>query len=377
MLERVDVREWVEFQFPYLLSFLGGRAHVERLARETGAFMRPREVQSASDLLRLVLMWSAGGQSYWDVAALAADAGLADVSDVALVKRFAKTGDWLATLLGEVLADVPELPRGVEVRLIDATTLRRPGVTGTDHRLHLGMNLGNHRITSVELTDAQGGESLERFPVTPGQIQIGDAAYATRSGLSHVARNGGYFVMRFPWTNVPLEHPDGERFDILGALRSLPEAEPGEFAVRFQAPDGDYVASRLVAIRKSEPAAALGRERVMKERSKRGRKVDLRTLEVAGFIFVLTNLPSEISAANVLELYRLRWQIEMKFKTLKSILHLDEVPAKTETGLRVHVLAKLLVAVLIESLIENAESFSPWGYPIPTDQQLAANEASV
>lgn len=65
----------------------------------------------------------------------------------------------------------------------------------------------------------------------------------------------------------------------------------------------------------------------------------------------------------------------MKFKSLKSALHLDAVPARADTGLRVHVLAKLLVAVLIEYLIENAESFSPWGYAIPPSEQLARHEA--
>jgi hypothetical protein len=373
MLERVDVRGWLEFQFPYMVSFLGGAEQVAAKAIETGAFVRPREIRSAEDLLRLILMWSAAEQSYCNVAALAAEMGIADVSDVALVRRFSKAGDWLGALLGEVLAEPPDLPRGVQVRLVDATTVSRDGVKGTDHRLHIGMNLGNSRITSVELTNARGGESLERFSANAGEITISDAGYATRAGLSHLERGGGYYVTRFAWTNLPLEDGEGEPFDILAALRSLPEAEVGEFPVRFRTPEGERLKARLIAVRKSEPAAAIGRDRVMKERSKRGRRVDPRTLEVAGYVFVLTNLPDDISGENVLELYRFRWQIEMKFKTLKSLLHLDEVPARTDAGLRVYVLAKLLVATLIEFLIENADSFSPWGYPIPPCQQLASD----
>lgn len=99
--------------------------------------------------------------------------------------------------------------------------------------------------------------------------------------------------------------------------------------------------------------------------------MDVRTLELAGYFFVLTNLPPDVSAESVLQLYRLRWQIEMKFKTLKSVLHLGNVAARNDESLRVYVLAKLLVALLIDALIDQAESFSPWGYPITPDQQLA------
>jgi len=56
MQERVDVREWIEFQWPYLLTFLGGAAKVERLARQTGAFERARRIGSPEALLRLILM---------------------------------------------------------------------------------------------------------------------------------------------------------------------------------------------------------------------------------------------------------------------------------------------------------------------------------
>jgi hypothetical protein len=54
-------------------------------------------------------------------AAIAAEAGLADVSDAALVKRFAKAGDWLATLVSDLLVDVePTLPRAARLRVLAA-----------------------------------------------------------------------------------------------------------------------------------------------------------------------------------------------------------------------------------------------------------------
>jgi hypothetical protein len=63
----------------------------------------------------------------------------------------------------------------------------------------------------------------------------------------------------------------------------------------------------------------------------------------------------------------------MKFKTLKSVIHLGRVPVRTDQALRVHVLAKLLIALLIDSLLYQSESFSPWGYPLTSSQRVAAD----
>src|SRR5215217_2422941 len=101
MSNGVDEREWLEYQWEYLVTLLGGEERIERLAYETGAFTRKRKIISPSDLLRLMLMWSVGDHSLGETAALAAAGDLADVSDVALLKRFAKSRQWLLTLLSE------------------------------------------------------------------------------------------------------------------------------------------------------------------------------------------------------------------------------------------------------------------------------------
>jgi IS4 transposase len=176
------------------------------------------------------------------------------------------------------------------------------------------------------------------------------------------------------WSNVPLETPAGEPFDVLGALRSLPDAQPGEFAVAFRAPDGTRISCRLVGVRKSEAAAELVRARILADARRHGNTItDIRTLEAAGYCFVLTNVSEETSAEQILALYRLRWQIEMKFKTLKSVLHLGTVPTRNGALLNVYLMAKLLVAMLIEDLVASAESFSPWGYPLTAHSSVAVD----
>ena len=376
---RVKEREWVQFQWPYLMAFLGGEKRVSELAYATGAFIRRREVRSPEEMLQLLLTWAVAERSLQETAALAAEAGMADVSDVALLKRFMRAGDWLGALLSEVLGAVqPSSSSILRLRLIDASSIQRRGSRGVDARLHLSLDLRAHRVDDLELTDSKGGETLERFAFKLGDIAMADRGYAHRAGLSSIVKAGAHFIVRMPWSNVPLETPaEGAPFDLFGALRSLPDASAQEFAVQFRSPEGELISCRFVAIRRSEVAAAQARQRALKERKKHG-TIDPRTLEAAGYVFVLTNLPAEISAASVLQLYQFRWQIEMKFKTLKSVLHLGNVPVRSPELLRVYVMAKLLVALLIDDLIGAAESFSPWGYPLPSPSlQLVAPDAAT
>lgn len=369
---RVDEREWVQFQWPYLMAFLGGEQRVADLAYATGAFTRRRAIESPAEMLQLLLTWAVAERSLKETAALAAEAGMADVSDVALMKRFLRAGEWLGALLADVLGAAQSAPSTfLRLRLIDASAIHGRGSRGIDARLHLSLDLRTHRIDALELTSVREGESLQRFDFQSGEIVIADRGYAHRAGLTKVVRAGGFFIVRLPWSNVPIETRTGEPIELLSTLRTLPEAAADEAAVQFRAPDGEGMPCRLVAIRKSEIAAHRAREQALKDRRKHA--TDARTLEAAGYFFVLTNLPPEVSAASVLQVYRFRWQIEMKFKTLKSVLHLGRIPVRSAELLRVYVLAKLLVALLIDDLIAAAESFSPWGYPVAAHQLVATD----
>lgn len=377
MNRRVDEREWIQYQWDYLLALLGGEERVTSLAYETGAFTRRRKIESPADLLRLIFTWAIAERSLVETAALAAETGLADVSDVALLGRFARAEAWLGAILGDLLArhDVP--PRvGNQIQLIDATSISCRGSKNTERRVHLSMDLGTGRTTNIDLTDWRGGESLERFMLRAGEIVIADRGYGTRKSLAHAAQAGAYFIVRISWSNLPLELPDNEQFDLLQALRAIPDARAGEVAVQFRSPKGGAVPCRFVALRKSEPAAERARQAILAEGRRHGHpKIDLRTLEAAGYVFVLTNLPTEVSPQSVLQLYRFRWQIEQKFKTLKSVLHLGNPPTRSGDMLNVYLTSKLIVALLIEDLVYHAESISPWGYPLATDSLVAPDEA--
>jgi hypothetical protein len=92
-----------------------------------------------------------------------------------------------------------------------------------------------------------------------------------------------------------------------------------------------------------------------------------RILEAAEYIFVFTTLGAHIPAPAILEMYRGRWQVELTFKRLKSLLALGHLKKVDPQGAKAWLQGKLLVAILIETLIALAERFFPWGYPLAPD----------
>ena len=375
MNRRVDEREWIQYQWEYLVAFLGGTNRIEQLAYETGAFTRRRKVETPADLLRLILTWAVAERSLEETAMLAAESVVADVSAPALLGRFRKAERWLGAILGDLLRDRRDrIHLSSDIRLIDATSISCRGSDNTDRRVHLAMDLGSNRTTAVEISDRYGGETLERFQFRAGEIVIADRGYDKRKELAYVARSGAYFVIRTGWSHLPLEDQNGEPFDLLSALRTVPDAHAAEFLVQTRAEKNVVIPCRLVTTRKSEPAAERARQQILADARRHGNpRVDLRTLETAGYVTVVTNLPSEVSPDNVLELYRFRWQIELKFKTFKSVIHLGNPPTKSGELLNVYLTAKLIVALLIEDFVHQAESFSPWGYPLRTYSVVAAD----
>src|SRR5208282_6657908 len=85
------------------VSRLGGAAAIDASAREMRAFLRPRAVKSATDLLRLIVAYCLGGMGLRSTSAWAASAGLADLSNVALLQRLRNCGMWMEHIVGQLL----------------------------------------------------------------------------------------------------------------------------------------------------------------------------------------------------------------------------------------------------------------------------------
>lgn len=359
-----------ELEWPYLLTFFPPEAALEETANSYGAMTRKRAVDSASTLLRLALVYGFCGYSLRETAAWAEAAEIASLSDVALLKRLRNASDWLGFLLGRKLAERagPVPADQSRVRLIDASVITAPGKSDRHSwRVHLDFDLGAQSISGIQVTQVEGGESLRRFEFEPGDLIVADRGYAHRPGLAQVHAAGARFIVRLNQASVPLQMPGGETFDLLSAVRGLPDAQAQSFDVETQPDPKNNIPAipvRLVAIRKTEQAAREARKKRLRKASQsRHKSVQPETLELAGYILVITSTSEDdLSAEQILDIYRFRWQIEIVFKRLKSLLEIDRLPAKNPQLARTFLYSKLLAALVVEELTLTYISFSPWGY---------------
>jgi hypothetical protein len=352
------------------------------MARELGAFQRARGVADARALLQVMLIHLAEGCGLRETAARASLAGIAQVSDVALLKRLRSCGPWFEWLAQELRA-APELRAAQpgdgaqallgarQLRVVDGSIVREPGLTGSQWRLHYAIGLPNLQCQEVHLGPSDDGETLKRFAVHAGDIFVADRGYAHPGGIAHVRQHGGDVIVRMNLVTLPLMQPGtGQPLDVLQQVRGLQVGQAGSWPAVLKVkaerggPRAREIAGRLCAVRKSAAAAVVARERVRRE-SMRGRtQVQPQTLEAAEYVLVFTTLGPSVGAEQVMALYRLRWQIELEFKRLKSLIQLGHLKKHDARAARSWLQGKLLVALLIARLIAHAERVSPWGYEI-------------
>jgi hypothetical protein len=330
-----------------------------------------RGFSSMDALMRTLLLHVGCGWSLRETAVQAKLAGLAAVSDVTLLNRLRDAEPWLRALCQQLWkengVELATTVLGRPVRLLDATVVREPGKTGSQWRLHYSLRLPTLACDHFELTSTRGqgtGEQFGRFPFQPGELVLADAGYCHAEGIAELVRQQADVCVRLNPRGLALHGDDGKRFELDRHLDTLTETGAcGDWPVWINA-QGQQIAGRVCAIRKSRDAIDRAQRRLDRKRQ-RGQTVVESTRRHAQYVLVFTSLGvAEATTEQVLNAYRLRWQIELTFKRLKSTAQLGHIPKHDEQSSRAWLYAKLLVALLGEKLARVGKAISPWGFPL-------------
>jgi hypothetical protein len=343
-----------------------------QLARETNALKGLRQDKGEANYLRTLLLHLGCGYSLRETVVRAREAKLADLSDVALLKRLRKSKDWLHALCCELFEEQAHLAQPTtddSLRIIDATLIQEPGPTGSCWRIHYSLQWPQLKCDYFKLTSAQGegtGESLTHFTVAKGEHLLADRGYSHYASVQHVAAHGAWVTVRLNPQGVRLLGEQADLFPLDRHLRRLQKTgEVGCWAVQFADSTGQPpVAGRLCVIRKTKASIAKAHAKARRQASRICRKLDPRTLLYAQYVIVFTTAPARFTPGDILEIYRLRWQIELIFKRFKQLAQLGHLPKEDEESSKAWLYGKLFVALLTERLVRQAESFSPWGYEL-------------
>jgi hypothetical protein len=344
--------------------------------RDLGAIARLRGFRSIDDLMRVLLLHVGQGYSLRETAVRAQAAGLGSVSDVALLKRLRSAENWFRTLCLQLLEErgvkARAAPHGWRVRALDGSIVKEPGRTGSQWRIHYSLQLPSMRCDHLQVTAVKGrgvGERLDRFPVRPGDLVLADRGLCNPAGIAGVARKGGEVIVRVNTGSLPLLTLGGSRFDLLAHLGSV--TAPGKIAEwDVQAGKNETsVRGRICALRKSEDQTRRAVRKIRRQAQQGGGEPKGETLAYASYVIVFTTIEKHaLKAAEVLEWYRLRWQVELVFKRLKGLLRVGHVPKYDDRSSKAWLYGKLLMALLAEKLIRVGRAFSPWGYLLEEEE---------
>ena len=342
------------------------------LAKSSGALKGLRQDKCEESYLRVLMLHFGCGLSMRETVTRANEANLAKLSSVALFKRLRKSREWLYQLchaLFEERGIKPTIATKHNLRLVDGTLIKEPGPTGAQWRIHYSLRWPALRCDYFKLSPVEGAgndESLRQFPMAHGEHILADRGYCHASGIHFVAEQNSYVAVRLNPDGIVLQTPAGDPFNLLQKLKPLQRS--GQIAawnalVPYE--KRPPVSVRISAVRKSKIAIALAHKQLRRKTSKQGSELQPETLIYAEYVMVLTTFPErEFPARLVLELYRLRWQIDLVFKRFKQIAQLGHLPKQDPESAKAWLYGKLFVALLTDKVLAQARALSPWGYSL-------------
>jgi hypothetical protein len=196
---------------------------------------------------------------------------------------------------------------GYRVKIIDGNCIE-----STEHRLEVLRTVQAGALPGKSLVVYEPAQGLvtDVFPCEDGHAQerslfgavlktvaardlwIEDRNFCTREFLCEIDSRGAFFVTR--------EH-QGLPFEILGPLRAC-----------GRTPTGEVAQQRVRVVDAQGTPHVFRRLRI---------KLKQATRDGATRLYLLTNLPRQVSAKRVADLYRKRWTLETAFKHLEAYFH--------------------------------------------------------
>lgn len=328
------------------------------------ALVRSRNIKTPEELLRLNFLYQTSGESYGLTAALMQiSENQIGLNKTAVQKRIVNSADWLQWICTNMcqqegfLTQPPEWLKDYRVCVVDASDYAANGSKQADFRLHYMVELFTLNATEMYFTDASEGETLTRYQnIREHDLILADRAYGTLKSILHTIEHHADFAIRLRSNSFALYTSEGERFDLTEQLKDW---TPGKYLdlSLFCKNGKELIPIRICALAKTEEQIQKSQRQIKKANPHRQPPSTLQSIW-SRYVVVVTSLPEQITAEQVLELYRMRWQIELVFKRFKSIFGGGEFSARKEKAVKAWFYGKLLLAIVCETIAKEGR-FSP------------------
>jgi hypothetical protein len=319
-------------------------------AIEFKAFTRSRKIKTPAHLMQVVMCYC-GIDEVLREAAGNFTLLVERISDTAIHNRLKACVPWVKALLTGMMGEAvtPLLEGGLRILVADGSTVQGPGASGTQYRLHIVIDLVRLHLVHVVVTDEHTAENLTHYPLQDGDVTMVDRGYNQVEMWMAIADRGVGLIVRYNPHGLHLHDAAGKVIDLERQLREVTATDVC-LPVQVRNQNQHFLNGHLHARRLPPAQAAEARRRARAAAKQGGRQLQPRTLRFAEWVLIWTTLPPTVLPTDaVMALYRVRWQVELVIKRLKSILNIDQLRAKKNSALAdLYLHGKLLYAWVVE-----------------------------
>jgi len=186
--------------------------------------------------------------------------------------------------------------------------------------------------------------------IKPNDLLLTDLGYFYQETFHRIIQKGAYFISRFMVGRSILDVETSKPIEIEKILMRV-KGNAYQMEVKMGSDEKTSINCRLICMRVKEEIGNKRRMRLRKEARKKGRTPRAQNLTLADWSIMVTNVPEKRVPSEMLwPIYSVRWQIELLFKQIKSILQVHHSNTSNVFRLKCEIYGKLIMAVLINRI---------------------------
>jgi hypothetical protein len=191
----------------------------------------------------------------------------------------------------------------------------------------------------------------------PGDLVIRDLGYFCLNFFATLTAIGAYFLSRLHFNaNVYLTAEAEEPVQLIPTINHLGR---GRQALELQVFLGQKqrIPTRLIVYRLPSVLYRARQKAAIKTAQRKGRRIGLSYLKFLKYTFFITNVPASLWPMEAVgTLYRLRWQMELVFKSWKSLFRLNLLRGTRPERIQCLIYGRLIVILIVQRLLALASA---------------------
>lgn len=299
-----------------------------------------------------------------------------------LLKRLLETAMAFATMHSVSTERIMVLKQFRNIYICDSTSISLPdklvklwpGLGGTNAaaavKIQVIFDIIQRRFRKIEITSAKGNDSKYTHNIADMlrfmDLVIFDLGFFCIKSFKEIIEKGAFFVSRVKTNTVfyvqSLEKNGG--FDKIEISKILKRSNGVVDQILYiGGHESNRTAVRLVAVRLPEDKINERRRKAKKKAKACGKTLSKYESNLLAWNIIITNVDEDIlSVETICELYRIRWQIELIFKSWKGCFNIDQIGNVGEKYLECLLYGRLIIITLMTTLYSQAYYITFWSY---------------